>query len=432
MKAALANIHNTIKRRSNKVPEGVSTKPKGMITRTKKILEKEDEEVDELNESDGEEDKESRIPPKIVEAPKVMAGPLSVQKKVHFEELPENGLSPALAKPTRSGMIPYVEIPRMNPALKAKPVNNTVEPEPIPILEKKGPVYRHRSPIEEDADWTGFIKNLKEQNITISQGQLLGLISPQNRKRVIEELSSRRVPVEKELPKRKVSMVEEAEGLSNDQGEPYEVVRFEELPEPTYTILMQDEGNLKAGSVIASDPIMQYLNDLAPEEAARKIVVARESYLLKALYPLVNGVSEVESIIDGGSQIISMSSDIAIKVGAQWDPDITINMQSANAQLETTQGLVKNMPFRFGDEITVYFQVHVIKNAAYDVLLGRPFEVLTASIFENSLDGSQMVTLTEPNSGKRCKMSTYDRGRPKKILEGKNKPIENSFRSSMS
>ncbi len=90
-------------------------------------------------------------------------------------------------------------------------------------------------------------------------------------------------------------------------------------------------------------------------------MVARESYLLKTLYPLVNAQAEVESIIDGGSQIISMSSDVAIQVGATWDPDVTIQMQSANKQLEKTQGLVRNMPFKFGDEITVYFQVHVMQ-----------------------------------------------------------------------
>lgn len=431
MKAVLANVRGTMKRRAAKTPEGVTTKPKGMTTRNKKPEPEpnESDEEDELEKSDNEEQeiRETRVPPKLV------AGPLSVQKKVQFEELPANGLPSMLAKPTTSGMVPYVEIPRMNPALRTKPIEPKIPiPEPIPVLEKRGPAYKHRSPIEDDADWAGLIKTLKDQNITITQGQLLGLISTQNRKHVIDELSSRRVPVETDVPKRKVTMVEEAEGITNDQGEPFEVVRFEELPEPTYTILMQDEGDLKAGSIIASDPIMQYLNDLAPEEAARKIVVARESYLLKALYPLVNGMSEVESIIDGGSQIVSMSSEIAVKVGAQWDPDITINMQSANAQLETTQGLVKNMPFRFGNEITVYFQVHVIKNAAYDVLLGRPFEVLTASVFENALDGSQMVTLTEPNTGKRCKMPTYDRGKPRRVLIKENQQINDSFRTSMS
>ncbi len=431
MKAALANVRETLKRRNAKTPEGVTAKPKGMTTRNMKppIEKPESEEEDELEGSENEEEdiREKKMPPKIV------AGPLSVQKRVQFEELPAEGLPSKLAKPTMSGMVPYVEIPRMNPALKAKPIEPKLPvEEPIPVLEKRGPAYKHRSPIEEDADWAGLIKNLKEQSIVISQGQLLGLISTQNRKRVIDELSSRRVPVDADIPKRKVTMVEEAEGITNDLGEPFEVVRFEELPEPTYTILMHDEGDLKAGSIIASDPIMQYLNDLAPEEAARKIVVARESYLLKALYPLVNGMSEVESIIDGGSQIVSMSHEVAVKVGAQWDPDITINMQSANAQLETTQGLVKNMPFRFGNEITVYFQVHVIKHAAYDVLLGRPFEVLTASVFENALDGSQMVTLTEPNSGKRCKMPTYDRGRPRRVLTKESQQTEDSFRTSMS
>jgi hypothetical protein len=437
MKAALANVRNTLARRNAKAPEGVTEKPQGMTTRNKKIQEEKekekedsDDEADELKgSSDGEEDVEIRKMPV-----KTIVGPLSAQKRVQFEELPLGGLPTMVAKPTRSGMVPFVDIPRMNPALKTRKPVETVddEPEPIPVIEKKGPAYKHRAPVEEEADWVGLIKNLKGQPITLSQGQLLGLISSQNRKKVIEELSAKRIPVEKDLPKRKVTMVEEAEGLVNANGDSYEYVEFEELPEPTYTVLMQDEGGMKAGAIIANDPILQYLNGLAPEEAARKIVVARESYLLKALYPVVNAAKEIESIIDGGSQIVSMSSAIAVQVGAQWDPDITINMQSANSQLETTQGLVKNMPFRFGDEITVYFQVHVIKNAAYDVLLGRPFEVLTASVFENSLDGSQMVTLTEPNTGRRCKMPTYDRGRPRQVLTREGPPVEDSFRTSMS
>jgi len=68
-------------------------------------------------------------------------------------------------------------------------------------------------------------------------------------------------------------------------------------------------------------------------------------------------------------------------------------MQSANRTVERTLGLARNVPFSFG-AITIYLQVHVIKDPAYKVLLGRPFDVLTGSIVVNSTDGGQTVTIT--------------------------------------
>ena len=63
-------------------------------------------------------------------------------------------------------------------------------------------------------------------------------------------------------------------------------------------------------------------------------------------------------------------------LAVSWDPDIKIQVQSANKTVEETLGLAKNVPFIFGD-ITVYLQVHIFTDPAYKVLLGRPFNVLT-------------------------------------------------------
>ena len=56
------------------------------------------------------------------------------------------------------------------------------------------------------------------------------------------------------------------------------------------------------------------------------------------------------------------------------------------------------MPFTFRDP-TLYLQVHIIKLLAYDILLGRPFNVLTSSIVMNYPNKDQMLTLTDPNTG---------------------------------
>ena len=91
-------------------------------------------------------------------------------------------------------------------------------------------------------------------------------------------------------------------------------------------------------------------------------------------------------------------------------------MQSANRSLEQTLGLAKNVPFVFGT-ITVYLQVHIMEEPAYKILLGRPFDVVTESLIKNEKDGTQSLTLTDPNTGERCVMNTHERGKPPEILK---------------
>jgi hypothetical protein len=170
------------------------------------------------------------------------------------------------------------------------------------------------------------------------------------------------------------------------------------------------------GSVVVSDPVMQYLSALAPGEKPKTVIVAAESQALRCVYPLINGVGEVESLLDPGSQIVSMSKTVAAMLQVTWDPDIVVHMESANKTLEKTLGLAKNVPFLFGT-ITVYLQVHVIGNAAYKVLLGRPFDIVTESVVKNARNGSQSLTLTDPNSGERCVMETHEKGKVPTILQ---------------
>ena len=134
----------------------------------------------------------------------------------------------------------------------------------------------------------------------------------------------------------------------------------------------------------------------------------------------------MESLLDGGSQIVSMDKEIAIDLDVTWDPDIIVHMQSANRALEPTLGLARNVPFIFG-YITVYLQVHIINKPAYKVLLGRLFDVITESVIKNTKDGNQSLTLTDPNLGERCVMHTHERGKPPVILIW---PVKEDFQGS--
>ncbi|PBK63416.1 hypothetical protein ARMSODRAFT_894615, partial [Armillaria solidipes] len=127
------------------------------------------------------------------------------------------------------------------------------------------------------------------------------------------------------------------------------------------------------------------------------VYVAKDSQVLHSVFPLVNGVKKLESLYDTGSQIVSMSEHIADRLGLIYDPDIVINMQSTNKQVEKSLRMAKNITFLFGD-ITVYLQVHIIRDPAYNVLLGRPFDVLMASTVFNNTEEGQVIKIKDPNS----------------------------------
>ena len=57
-------------------------------------------------------------------------------------------------------------------------------------------------------------------------------------------------------------------------------------------------------------------------------------------------------------------------------------------------------------------QVHVIREAAYDILLGRPFDVLTESVVRNYRNEDQTLQLHCPNSSIVITVLTLPRGKP--------------------
>ncbi len=166
----------------------------------------------------------------------------------------------------------------------------------------------------------------------------------------------------------------------------------------TFIVTTEARNGVPVGALVWQDPFEQYLSDAeAKGEVPKEVYVAKDSQALRSVFPFINGSERFESLYDTGSQIVSMASHVADRLGLIYDPDIVINMQSANKQVEKSLGMAKNIPFLFGD-ITVYLQVHIIKDPAYDVLLGRPFDALTTSTVYNMADGGQTIKIQDPNS----------------------------------
>ena len=121
-----------------------------------------------------------------------------------------------------------------------------------------------------------------------------------------------------------------------------------------------------------------------------------------------------ECIIDGGSQIVAMSNSVWAKLGNNLQMDKSITMETANTSVSATQGRLHNVKFTFRD-LDLYLQVQVVPRAPYEILLGRPFLMLTTCTTRNWPDGDQQITIIDPNSGQTATIPTYEhiKNRPK-------------------
>ena len=74
--------------------------------------------------------------------------------------------------------------------------------------------------------------------------------------------------------------------------------------------------------------------------------------------------------------------------------------------------LAHNIPCTL-DNITFYLQIHVLHSPAYDILLSRPFDVLTKSVVNTPNNSETTITVMDPNSGLCCTIPMFPHGQHK-------------------
>ena len=145
---------------------------------------------------------------------------------------------------------------------------------------------------------------------------------------------------------------------------------------PTMKTLTPAVSNAKPlpGAIIIEDPYEVYLCTALEDCGSDCLTVAQESSALRTILPLINHNQYVELVLDPSSQVIAMSEAACHALALIYDPCIHLCMQLANCEVDKTLGLTRNVPILIGD-ITLYIQFHIVQNPAYDVLLGRPFDI---------------------------------------------------------
>ena len=167
-----------------------------------------------------------------------------------------------------------------------------------------------------------------------------------------------------------------------------------------------------ADAIIIPDPYELYLTSLKQGEIPEVLTVAEESHTLRSIFMKVNGTADIEAILDPGSQIIAMSEAVCLDLGLIYNPTIRLNMESGNGQINLSLGLARNVPCKIGD-MTLVLQIHVVRSPAYNILLGRPFDVLTESTVKNYRNEHQTITMRDPNTRKHATVATVSQGPPR-------------------
>ncbi|CAK5284416.1 unnamed protein product [Mycena citricolor] len=285
------------------------------------------------------------------------------------------------------------------PFEKVKPVlQEPVHSSKARVLDK----YQLPAPIQKKAVAEAVYDKMKNASVDVTVGELLA-VSGTVRDSILKDSSKKRVPVQK-------SMLQETGRVVEDvwDGElSYNLVSAKELPEPVFyhnTV----EGEIPIGAVVATDPYEMYLESIPSNENPRHVYVGDSSAALRTINGRINARLDADCILDSGSQIVSMAFSEAVDAQLSWDPKVVIYMESANGSISKSLGLARNVPFRFGT-ILVYLQVHILESPAYKVLLGRPFDIATESNIKNAADGSQIITMRDPNLKTRCAMATQPR-----------------------
>ncbi|KAF8229756.1 hypothetical protein L208DRAFT_1479269 [Tricholoma matsutake] len=223
---------------------------------------------------------------------------------------------------------------------------------------KDSPSYHTQAPIQKDKITKDvFTRSMKTPIITLTPEELLSL-SPEVHAKWKEQVTARRT----QQPK------------GNNA-----------------TNLLHDD------IFIIDDPYKTYISSLRPGEIPEPFIAAKESHSIRSVIMNVNGRNPVESVVDPGSSIITMSEEVCHKLGLTYDPLIHIPLQSANGGIDQSLGLARNIPCEVGS-ITLYMQIHIIRDPAYNILLGRPFDVLTESTVKNYRNEAQTITIFDPNS----------------------------------
>jgi hypothetical protein len=293
--------------------------------------------------------------------------------------------------------MPYVDVPPLKETWRS--------PASDPIKENQDklvPAYKSRAPVEIGVDIEKLVETVLDLEINVPLRSLAG-VSTAIQKEIKKQVTKARLPIEPAVQ-------------ANLQKEPLrQFIQVKDLPVSSYMTMEEVSEEIPEGFLVAGDPVIQYLlenKDADPGD----LIVANDSEPLKAIFMNVNQTGQEECVLDYGSEIVSMARPVAVKMGLTWDPYLSCSMGGSTNHHVKTLGIARNVRMTAGG-VSGHFQMHILENPPYKILLGRPFDVLMKGVLRTRTDGSAELEITDPNTKKVAVIPTYDRDKGPEMLQ---------------
>ena len=279
------------------------------------------------------------------QGPEVAEGEMLAAERKKRREVMEAVEVPTRKKDEGAAKGKGVEGSTAAPGSAAAPsAHRVVSDEAVPI--SAAPQYKYQTPVEDPKLVHAVLDRALDVKIELLQRELLAL-SPDVRKQIKELTTTKRVAA----------------------------------------------GVYEATGYLGAEVLQGEVADGSTDEAVE--VVAEECVDLRCLEGVVEGKCRVTCILDQGCQIIAISKAFWESLGVSLLTNRRINMTSANSTVERSLGLIPRLHIRFG-LVELVVQAHVMPNAPFDVLLGRPFFQVGLCRTVDFANGEQHITITNP------------------------------------
>jgi hypothetical protein len=110
-------------------------------------------------------------------------------------------------------------------------------------------------------------------------------------------------------------------------------------------------------------------------------------------------------VLDQGAEVVVMPKEIWQSLSVGLCSDHRLNMESVNTLRDSTLGVIENIPLDFGRG-PMFFQVQVTERANFEILLSRPFFMLTSCRTFDLPNGNQDILITDPNLHREMRIPT--------------------------
>ena len=114
------------------------------------------------------------------------------------------------------------------------------------------------------------------------------------------------------------------------------------------------------GSTVIKDSYKVFLSTTLVGHHLNLMTVVKEFSTLHSILPLINHHLFIKSILNPGSQVISMTKEACHSLGLIYDLEVKLSMQSANGKIDKMLGLTQNVPIQIS-KITLPPIPHCVK-----------------------------------------------------------------------